>query len=131
MDVSDSHNNSHSSTPDIPELERELGLYFDSTRFIIDNENAAIESDLELEVDELSLCGDWGDEDLQENLIQMAVNEGDDPLDENWLPYGLKMKKRSRIGELQSSFTKKSHLTNHTASGRAAQILRKGPRCNE
>ena len=101
-DDSDSHDNSHSSTPDIPE--QELGLYFDSTRFIIDNENAAIESDLELEVEELSLCGDWGDEDLQENLIQMAVNDGDSPLDENWLPYGwygLKMKKKPRISELQ------------------------------
>jgi hypothetical protein len=81
-------------------------LYFDSTRFIIDDENAGIESDLELKVNdsELSLCGDWGDEDLQESLIQMAVNEGDNILDESWLPYELKLKKKKpRNGELQCS----------------------------
>ena len=123
----DSYENSDSdpSTPDIPE--QELGLYFDSTKFIIDDENAGIESDLEVEVDELSLCGDWGDENLQESLIRMAVNEGDNPLDENWLPYGLKIKKKPRTGELQSLSTKKFHLTNH----RAAQSICKGPRCNE
>ncbi|KAF8237057.1 hypothetical protein L208DRAFT_1249400, partial [Tricholoma matsutake] len=72
----------------------ELGLYFDSTRFIIDDADAGIESDLE--VDELSLHGDWGDGDLQESLIQLAVEAGDNPLDEDWLPYELKKKKKPR-----------------------------------
>jgi hypothetical protein len=73
-------------------------LYFDSTRFIIDDENAGIESDSEFEddFDELPLCEDWENEDLQESLIRMAVNEGDNPLDENWLPDWLKMKKRKK-----------------------------------
>ena len=115
----DSHENSDPSTSDIPE--RELGLYFDSAKFIFDNENAGIESDLE--IDELSSCGDWGDEDLQESLIRMAANEGDNPSDENWLPYGLRKKKKPRTGEFQSSSTKKFHLTNH----RAAQSICKGP----
>lgn len=101
----DSHENSDSSTPDIPEWE--LGLYFDSTRFIIDDADAGIESDLE--VDELSLHGDWGDGDLQESLIQLAVEAGDNPLDEDWLPYELKKKKKPRTGEsFQILSTKKS-----------------------
>ena len=72
-------------------------MYYDSTRFIIDDNNAGIESDLEF--DELSLHGDWGDGDLQESLIQLAVNAGDNPLDEDWLPYDLKEKKKPRTGE--------------------------------
>ncbi|KAM6492911.1 hypothetical protein JOM56_000864 [Amanita muscaria] len=92
---SDSHcENSDTGTPDTL-LERGLGLHFDSTRFIIDNDDAGIESDLEIE--EVSLCGDWGDENLQESLIALAVNEGDDPLDEDWLPNALKKRKKPRI----------------------------------
>jgi hypothetical protein len=96
LTTDDSHENSDPSTPDI--LEQELGLYFDSTRFNIDDNDAGIESDLE--VDELSLHGDWEDGDLQESLIQLAVDAGDNPLDEYWLPYELKKKKKKpRTGE--------------------------------
>ena len=96
--LDDSHENSNPSAPDRPDTpEWELGLHFDSTRFIINDDDAGIESDLEVE--EASLCRDWGDKNLQEGLIELAVNKGDDPLDEDWLPYALKKRKKPRIGE--------------------------------
>ena len=42
---------------------------------------------------------DWEDEDLQERMFKLAVNEGDDPSDEDWLPYELKKKKKPKIGQ--------------------------------
>ena len=88
--------NSHDpSSSDKPE--RELGLHLDSTRFLINDDDAGMESDSDVE--ELSSGEDWDDEDLQERMFKLAMNEGDDPSDEDWLPYELKKKKKPKIGQ--------------------------------
>jgi len=74
---------------------QELGFHLDSTRFLINDDDAGMESDSD--VKELSLGEDWEDKDLQEIMFKLAVKEGDDPLDENWLPYELK--KKPKIGQ--------------------------------
>jgi hypothetical protein len=89
---------SHGPSPyDKPE--RELGLHLDSTRFLINDDDAGMESDSD--VKELSSDGDWEDENLQErkNVQVNAVNGGDDPSDADWLPYELKKKKKPKIGQ--------------------------------
>ena len=98
--------------------ERELGLHLDSTRYIIDGDGAGFESDSDVE--ELSLCGDWDDEELQESMFKLAVEEGDDPSDEGWLPDQLKRKKRRRTGEFRqwSSVIVDSHLKKYRAAKR-------------
>ncbi|KAF8799441.1 hypothetical protein BYT27DRAFT_7120825, partial [Phlegmacium glaucopus] len=63
----DSHENSNLDPSTTNTLEPGLGLYFESTIFIINDNDAGLESDLEIE--EASSCGDWGDENLQEILI--------------------------------------------------------------
>ncbi|KIL62132.1 hypothetical protein M378DRAFT_25765 [Amanita muscaria Koide BX008] len=83
-----SHANSNTGTYDTLS---EQGLHFDSTRLMIDDDNAGIGSK---EVEEASLRRrDWGDRNLQESSIALAVNEGDD---EGWLPNALKKRKRPR-----------------------------------
>ena len=90
------HNSHKPSSSDKPE--QELGLHLDSTRFLIDDDDdAGMESDSDVE--ELSLGEDWEDKDLQERMFKLAVNEGDDPSDEDWLPYELKKKKKPKIGQ--------------------------------
>ena len=46
------------------------------------------EADMELEAEIDCLCADssWEADDLQERLVDMAMAEGDDPSDEDWLP---------------------------------------------
>ena len=69
-----------------------VGVYFDSTRLIIDEDDAGCESDLD--VDDIFECEDWEDEGLRDNMYLLAVREGDDPSDEDWLPPGLHTKKK-------------------------------------
>jgi len=76
--------------------EQELGFHPDSTRFCIEDDNAGIESDSEVE--ETFDCEDWDDEELWENMTVLVVNVGDDPLDEDWVPPELK-KKKQRTGQ--------------------------------
>lgn len=60
--------------------------------------------ELGMGVEEESSRGDWGDENLQDGSITLAVNEGNDPLDGDWLPYALTKSKKRRTGEsLQTS----------------------------
>jgi len=77
-----SHDSHVPSSSDKPE--RELGIHLDSTRFLINDDDAGMESDSDVE--ELSSGEDWEDKDLQERMFKLAVKEGDDPLDEDWLP---------------------------------------------
>ena len=51
------------------------------------------------DVEELSSGEDWEDKDLQEKMFKLAVKEGDDPSDEDCLPYELKKKKKPKIGQ--------------------------------
>jgi len=82
----DSHEPINPSSLDRPK--QALGLHIDSTRFLIGDDNAGMESDAEVE--EASLCGDWEDEGLQESMFKLALDEGDDMSDEDWLPYQLR-----------------------------------------
>ncbi|KAF8720227.1 hypothetical protein AX14_011127 [Amanita brunnescens Koide BX004] len=52
--------------------------------------------ELGMGVEEESSRGDWGDENLQDGSITLAVNEGNDPLDGDWLPYALTKSKKRR-----------------------------------
>jgi hypothetical protein len=80
------------------DLESGLGLHFDSVRIVSHEEHmAGDESDLEIE--ELSECGDWVDEDLQKTMYELAVKEGDDPSDEDWLSAELMKRKRQNTGQ--------------------------------
>jgi hypothetical protein len=100
---------SHEFSP-LDEPKRELGLHLDSTRFLINDDDAGMESDTDVE--ELSECGEWEDDDLQESMYKLAVCEGDDPSDEDWLPYELRKKKKLRTGQISRSFLcKLSSLT--------------------
>ena len=90
-----SHDSHVPSSSDKPE--RELGFHLDSTRFLINDDDAGMESDSD--VKELSSGEDWEDKDLQERMFKLAVKEGDDPSDEDWLPYELKKKKKPKIGQ--------------------------------
>ena len=90
----DSNEPINSSSLDRPE--KGLGLYAESTRFLIDDEDAGMGSDADVE--EASLCSDWEDEDLQESMVKLALSEGDDLTDEDWLPHQLKAKK-PKIGQ--------------------------------
>ena len=56
-----------------------------------------MESDAE--VKEASLCRDWEDEGLQESMFKLALDEGDDMLDEDWLPYRLRKTKKLKTGQ--------------------------------
>lgn len=50
--------------------------------------------------EEVAVLDDWNDEELHENMIRLAANEGNNPQDEDWVPYELqKSKKRTRTGE--------------------------------
>jgi hypothetical protein len=75
--------------------EADLGIYFDSARLVIDDDDDGMVSEPDLE--ELQEFGEWDDEELQERMYMLAVEEGDDPSDENWVPPQLK-KKRRRTG---------------------------------
>lgn len=86
----DSHEPINPSSLDRPE--QALGLHIDSTRFLIGDDNAGMESDTEIE--EASLCGDWEDEGLQESMFKLGLDEGDDMSDEDWLPYQLRKTKK-------------------------------------
>jgi hypothetical protein len=55
--------------------------------------------DLLQTVEEAPLYRDWGDEDTQEGLIELALKEGDHPVDNDWILYVLKKRKKPRIGE--------------------------------
>ena len=61
------------------------------------------EADMELEAKIDCLCADssWDADDLQERLVDMAMAEGDDPSDEDWLLYKLRKKKKQKIGEIE------------------------------
>jgi hypothetical protein len=72
-------------------------LHPDSTSFLINDDDAGMESDSDVE--EFSSGEDWGDEDSQERMFKLAVNEEDDPSDKDWLPYELKKKKKPKIGQ--------------------------------
>ncbi|KAF8220677.1 hypothetical protein L208DRAFT_1332530, partial [Tricholoma matsutake] len=56
------------------------------------DDDAGMESDTE--VKEASLCRDLEDEGLQESMFKLALDEGDDMLDEDWLPYQLRKTKK-------------------------------------
>ncbi|KAF8238549.1 hypothetical protein L208DRAFT_1241989 [Tricholoma matsutake] len=86
----DSHEPINPSSLDRPE--QALGLHIDSTRFLIGDDNAGMESDTEIE--EASLCGDWEDEGLQESMFKLGLDDGDDMSDEDWLPYQLRKTKK-------------------------------------
>ena len=89
--------------------EKGLGLYAESTRFLIDDDDAGMGSDADIE--EASLYGDWEDEDLQESMVKLALSEGDDWTDEDWVPHQLKKAKKPKIGQSLYclSMTVKSH----------------------
>ncbi|KAF8499998.1 hypothetical protein BU17DRAFT_72172 [Hysterangium stoloniferum] len=72
--------------------EQGLGLYTDSTRFLIDNDDASMGSDAEVE--EASVCRDWEEEDLQESMVKLALHEGDNLTDEDLAPLSAKEKHR-------------------------------------
>jgi hypothetical protein len=50
-------------------------------------------------VEEALLYRDWEDEDTQEGLIELALKEGDHPVDKDRLLYVSKKRKKPRIGE--------------------------------
>ncbi|KAF8522028.1 hypothetical protein JB92DRAFT_3141090 [Gautieria morchelliformis] len=83
------------SPSDQPDEDEGLQLHLDSTRVLMDNDEAGIESGSEVE--EMSELGDWDDEELQEKMYMLAVNIGDDPSDEDWIPPELRPKKKVRI----------------------------------
>ena len=85
------------SPSDQPKEDEGLRLHPDSAKFVIDNDDAGVES--RSEVEEMSDVEDWDDEELQEKMYMLAVNTGDDPTDEDWLPPGLQPKKKIRIGQ--------------------------------
>jgi hypothetical protein len=82
---------------------------------------AGDESDLEIE--ELSECGDWVDEDLQKTMYELAVKEGDDPSDEDWLSAELMKRKRQNTG--QSWHISLINITNHGAE--RPKVYARGP----
>jgi hypothetical protein len=65
-------------------------VFLDSTRLIVDDR-----SDSETD-EEAPAWEDLEDEVLQENLVKMARKQGDDPDDENWLPYQELKKQRKQ-----------------------------------
>lgn len=75
-----------------------VGMYFDSTRPIVGNDDAGCESDLD--VDEVFESEEWEDEELRDNMSLLAVQEGDDPSDEDWFPPGLRRRKKQKMGEI-------------------------------
>ena len=87
------------------EDERDVGQHFDSLRFMFDDENEgeSIDGNVEeLSSDDLS---DWDGDELRERLYRLAVREGDDPSDKDWLPSCLERKrKRMKHGKFLNSF---------------------------
>ncbi|KAF9461685.1 hypothetical protein BDZ94DRAFT_1310317, partial [Collybia nuda] len=88
-----------SSRPVIPGAESnihedwaDLHMYLDSTRFIIADDDDGFESNSDLEEGEEG--EDWETKDLQERLVNLAKEQGDDPTDEDWLPRELRKKKQ-------------------------------------
>jgi hypothetical protein len=88
---------SHDSRESSPDDHYDVGMYFDSTRPIVGNDDAGCESDID--VDEVFESKEWEDEELRDNMCLLAVQEGDDPSDEDWFPPGLRRKKKQKIGE--------------------------------
>lgn len=85
--------------PDSSLLDRpkqELALNSD-TNTVIGGEDAGKESIAEVE--EAPSCGDWENGGMQEGMVKLAVNGGDDLRDEDWLPYQLKNTKRLETGQ--------------------------------
>ena len=115
----------NSSSLDSPE--KGLGLYTDSTRFLIVDDDAGMGSDAD--VKEASLCGDWEDEDLQESMVKLALNEGDDLVDEDWLFYQLKKAKRLKTGQFLHCLH--TMVKSHFIECREAKRVCTGSQCNE
>ena len=73
----------------------QIGTCFDSVRPIVGDES---DSDTDADIKEVPEWGDLEDEDFQEHLVDMARAQGDNPMDEDWLPPRL-LKKRRKLQE--------------------------------
>ncbi|KAF8509123.1 hypothetical protein BU17DRAFT_70567 [Hysterangium stoloniferum] len=51
------------------------------------------------DVEEASVCGHWEEENLQESMVKLALKEGDNLRDEDWLPYQLKRAKKLKTNQ--------------------------------
>jgi len=93
----DADTSPNDNNPISDDLETGIGTYHDSTRLIVNDDDGNLQSDTDVE--ELS-DEDWGDDELQESMYMMAINEGDDPTDEDWTPTTLRRGGKVKTGPL-------------------------------